>query len=72
MAKKTTINISGMHCTSCAMTIDFDLEDTPGIKEAKTNYAKRQVEVVYDENQVTLEQILAVIKKTGYGTSLDP
>ncbi len=40
MNKKVIFKIQGMHCTSCAMNIDGELEDTEGIKEAKTNYAK--------------------------------
>ena len=55
-----------MHCTSCAMDIDFELEDLNGVKEAKTNYAKQEAMVNYDPKMVTTEQIMAVIKKLGY------
>ena len=40
--KTVTLKIVGMHCTSCAMNIDFELEDIKGVKEASTNYAKLQ------------------------------
>ena len=55
-----------MHCTSCAMSIDGDLEDTDGIKSANTSYAKSETEVEFDENKITDEKIIGVIKKTGY------
>lgn len=57
-----------MHCSSCAMDIDFDLEDLEGVKSAKTSYAKQSTEVEFDEKKVTEEDIAAQIKKTGYKT----
>ena len=54
-----------MHCTSCAMNIDFDLEDL-GVKNVKTNYAKQECEVEFDEEKLNEEAIIKTIKKTGY------
>lgn len=61
---KKKLKIDGMHCTSCAMTIDFDLEDL-GVK-SKTSYAKQECEVEFDENKVKLPQILKTVEKSGY------
>lgn len=55
-----------MHCTSCAMNIDFDLEDLDGIKFAKTSYSKQETEIEFDENKTNSEKILAQVLKTGY------
>lgn len=66
MTTKIKFNISGMHCTSCAMNIDGELEDTEGIKEANTNYAKSFTEVTFDTEKLTKEKIQSIIKKVGY------
>ncbi len=63
---KKMFKISGMHCTACAMNIDGDLEDTDGIKNANTNYAKSQTEVEFDEKKITDKKIISIIEKTGY------
>ena len=63
---KKKLKIDGMHCTSCAMNIDFDLEDVGGVKSAKTSYAKQECEVEFDEEKVKVEDISVIIKKTGY------
>lgn len=56
-----------MHCTSCAMNIDGDLEDfVKGVKSSKTNYAKQECEIEFDEEEVEITQIVEQIKKTGY------
>lgn len=64
--KTTTFSIKGMHCTSCAMNIDCDLEDLAGIKHVSTSYPKEQTTVEYDETIIDPQQIIEVIKKTGY------
>ncbi len=63
---KRKLKIEGMHCTSCAMNIDFDLEDLDGVKVAKTNYAKQESEIEYDEEKVKKDKIIETVKKTGY------
>ncbi|OGH10817.1 MAG: hypothetical protein A3B38_03900 [Candidatus Levybacteria bacterium RIFCSPLOWO2_01_FULL_36_13] len=68
--KKIQLNIEGMHCSSCAMNIDFDLEDLNGVKTAKTSYAKQKCEVEFDENKVTIEEVLEQVNKTGYNAGL--
>lgn len=61
---KKKLKVEGMHCTSCAMNIDFDLEDI-GVK-SKTNYARQECEVEFDEEKINKQKIIQTIKKTGY------
>ncbi len=63
---KGNLKIEGMHCTSCAMNIDFDLEDLDGVVSAKTSYAKGECDVEFDAGKTNPEEIIAAIKKTGY------
>lgn len=65
------LKIDGMHCSSCAMTIDFDLEDINGIKSAKTSYAKQESEIEFDEEAVSVDVIIDTVKKTGYKASIN-
>lgn len=59
-----------MHCASCATMIDLDLEDLKGINKAKTDYAKSELSVEYDESLVSEKEIIASIKKSGYSVAL--
>lgn len=63
---KKKFKIIGMHCTSCAITIDMDLEDLVGVTKARTSYARSETEVEFEADQVTDEVILQTIKKSGY------
>ncbi len=68
--KKTKIKISGMHCVSCAMSIEWALEDVPGVKNSKVNFAKQIAEVEHDEEAMA-EQLLSAISKAGYSGKIE-
>lgn len=64
--KTQTLKIIGMHCVSCTINIDGELEDTKGVKEASTNFVKAQTVVTYDEAQLSDKEIIKIIKDLGY------
>lgn len=61
--------ISGMHCTSCSLNIDGELEDTDGVISATTSYAKSQTVVKFDPHTVSENKLTAVIESMGYGVT---
>lgn len=63
---KKKFKIDGMHCSSCSMNIDFDLEDLEGVKSARTSYAKEECEVEFEEEKINDELLMQTIKKSGY------
>ena len=70
MAKKAVLKIVGMHCTSCAFSIDGDLEDTEGVKSAKTSYARQECEVEFDEEKIQIKHIIKTVRESGYNAHL--
>lgn len=68
MTKKLKLKILDMHCTSCALSIDFALEDIR--VKAVTNYAKSETDVEFDPNKTSEKQILEAIEKSGYEAKL--
>lgn len=64
--KSLKFKISGMHCSSCAMDIDGTLEDTEGVRESRTSYAKAETEVKFDESKIKEIEIKKLISSTGY------
>lgn len=67
---KRKFQITDMHCSSCALTIDMDLEDLDGVNSVKTSYAKGETEVEFDPEKVKDELILKTIKRSGYHAEL--
>jgi len=64
--EQTVLKIKGMHCTSCAMTIDDALEETDGVLEANTNFAKAETKVSFDPEKVSKAQLAKVVAEQGY------
>ena len=62
--KKKTYKVMGMHCTSCAMVIESDLEDA-GVT-AKCSYVKETLYVEFDDKKIDDELVKTVVKKSGY------
>jgi Cu+-exporting ATPase len=56
--------VAGMHCTSCALMIESDLEDS-GVK-ANCNYAKQILTVEFDETRMEEDAIKKIVKRLGY------
>jgi len=67
---KKRILIEDMHCTSCGMLIDGELEELEGVKSSTTNYAKAVCEVEFEEGVVSIEEIITKVKETGYKARL--
>ena len=64
--KKITLKIEGMHCGSCVMNIEGELEDTPGIKMSKVNYASQVAEIEFEEKKIDEKKIKEIIQDLGY------
>lgn len=61
-----TFKIDGMHCTSCSMNIDGELEDTEGVISSSTSYAKATTNVVFDEGKISRKELVSVIEGLDY------
>ncbi len=64
--KTIIIPIRGMHCASCAVTIENDLAKVQGVAKAHANFAMERATIEYDERAVTPETLAAAITGTGY------
>ncbi len=68
MKQSITLRIQGMHCSSCAMNIDGELEDL-GVLRSRTQYAQSETVVEFDK-PITVARIRKTIKALGYESSL--
>jgi Cu+-exporting ATPase len=62
----TKLKIRGMHCASCANTIQEALKEVPGVKDATVNFAMEQATVVHDDAMTSPSPFVAAVKDAGY------
>ncbi len=63
---KTTFRVPDMNCPNCAMHLEGLEDEVPGIQRVNASYKKQIMEVEFDENLLSLEQIIAAANEIGY------
>jgi len=66
MQRKETYHIGGMTCASCSARIEKKLGRLPGIQVAAVNLATEKLNVVYDDQALTGENIVAAVTSIGF------
>ena len=65
--EKTTLNIKGMHCASCAATVEGSLKRVAGVSKAAVNFATEKAYIEYNPAEATPQELEHTIEKAGYG-----
>lgn len=60
------INVEGMTCKHCKMTVEGALKKLNGVSSAEVNLEENQVVVIFDEAVVNFEQMKETIINEGY------
>lgn len=68
--QKTTFPLTGMSCAACATRIDRALASLSGVQEVHVNYAAATAFVVYDDTQISPEDLQTAVQQAGYGLLL--
>jgi Cu+-exporting ATPase len=64
--EKITLKIKGMHCESCAKTIEKTFLKEKGIFSANVNFALEKAFIEYDPKEIGINEIKKVIENAGY------
>jgi mercuric ion transport protein len=64
--ESTVIEVEGMTCAGCEPHINETLKNLNGVVSAEANYQNKNVKVVYNARQITLDQIKKAIDEIGY------
>ncbi len=59
------LKVDGMHCASCALLIEEELEELDGVTEATASFRRQRARVVLDDARV-VPAILEKIDELGY------
>jgi Cu+-exporting ATPase len=65
--RKETLKVSGMHCATCAVTLEKALKNVEGVKSASVNLGAEQAAVEYDPTRVSAASLQQAVTGAGYG-----
>jgi cation-transporting ATPase V len=63
------LDVTGMTCGSCAARVQRTLSRQPGVSEALVNYATGRATVELEPGALDAEQLVAAVKRAGYGAA---
>jgi len=64
--KKAELKITGMHCATCAVTIEESLSKIKDVESAQVNFGTDSAHVEFDPKKVSLGEIEKAVKEAGY------
>jgi Cu+-exporting ATPase len=64
--KRAELKISGMHCATCAITVEESLSNLRDVSTVKVNFGTDTAHVEFDPAKVSLSEIEKAVKDAGY------
>ncbi len=68
--QKKHFAVTGMTCSACSSRVEKSVAKLDGTKEVAVNLLKNSMVVSFDENTLSVDDIIAAVEKAGYGASL--
>ncbi len=64
--KTVTLNVSGMTCAACPITVKKALEKVPGVSSVDVRFEKKQVLVTFDDAKTNTDALVKATTNAGY------
>ncbi len=68
--KRVVLDVPGMNCSLCPISVKKALERVPGVLEAKADLATRSAEATFDPDRATPEALARAVSDAGYPASI--
>ncbi|MCW8899345.1 MAG: mercury resistance system periplasmic binding protein MerP [Gammaproteobacteria bacterium] len=68
--KTVTLDVPGMTCKFCPITIRKALEKVPGVIDAKSDYETKSATVTFDPDKTNIEALTKATENAGYPSVL--
>lgn len=63
---RVVLDVPGMNCALCPISVKKALERVPGVLEAKADLATKSAEAKYDPEKVSAEALARAVTHAGY------
>ncbi len=63
---KETLKVEGMTCSCCVGKVEKSVKQLDGISSVEINSDNEEVQVIYNEDSITLDEIKEKIDAVGY------
>lgn len=67
---QTVFKVRGMHCASCARSVEVNIGKLTGVQSVSVNLAGESAAISYNSDEISQKQIISAINKLGFRASL--
>ncbi|MDP1680957.1 MAG: cation transporter, partial [Burkholderiales bacterium] len=71
-SRSVTLELEGMYCPMCPVTIKTALDFADGVFETKVGRNPDEALIRYDDVKTSPAKLIEVVKKSGYGAHVKP
>ena len=71
LPQTVTLNVSGMTCPACPITVKKALEKVPGVTKIEVRFEKKQVLVTFDDAKTNTNALVKATTNAGYPSQPD-
>jgi mercuric ion binding protein len=68
--KTVTLDVPGMTCSACPITVKKALMKVDGVQQAKISFEKREAVVTFDDSKTSVEKITLATTNSGYPSTV--
>ncbi len=61
-----TLDVRGMTCPTCPLTVKVALKKQPGVADVKVDYRSKTAEVTFDPGKVSAERLAKAVTEAGF------
>jgi periplasmic mercuric ion binding protein len=69
--RTVTLNVSGMTCPACPVTVKKALEKVPGVSKIEVRYEKKQMLVTFDDAKTDTNALVKATTDAGYPSQVE-
>jgi len=69
--RTATLNVSGMTCPACPVTVKKALEKVPGVSKIEVRYEKKQMLVTFDDAKTDTNALVKATTDAGYPSQVE-
>jgi mercuric ion binding protein len=68
--KRVVLDVPGMNCQLCPISVKKALEGVPGVLDAKADLATKSAEATFDPDRTSPEALAKAVTNAGYPASI--
>ncbi len=68
--RTATLDVKGMTCATCPLTVKQALKKQPGVSEVSVDYKSQIAQVKFDSEKVQPEQLAQMVTDIGFPTTV--